>query len=62
VLQHLSSTNTTLVGTIGVDKKADLVASDRSTVNLAGVEHPFKGIVFHATNADVEIVMVNGEI
>jgi len=42
------------IGTIEVGKKAD--------VNLAGVENPLKGVVFHATNADVEIVMGNGEI
>lgn len=51
-----------LIGTVEVGKKADLVIFDRSTVNLAGIEDPFKGIVFHATNADIEIVLVNGEI
>jgi len=51
-----------LIGTVEVGKKADLVIFDRTTVNLAGIEDPFKGVVFHASNADIELVMVNGEI
>jgi len=51
-----------LIGTVEVGKKADVVVSDHSTVNLTGVKYPFKGVVCHGTNADIEIVMVNGEI
>ena len=50
------------IGTIEVGKKADIVVLDANSVNLAGIRDPFKGIVFHATDADVELVMVNGEI
>lgn len=50
------------IGTIEVGKKADIVVLDANSVNLAGIRDPFKGVVFHATDADVELVMVNGEI
>ena len=50
------------IGTIEVGKKADIVILDANSVNLAGIRDPFKGIVFHATDADVELVMVNGEV
>ncbi|KAI0921204.1 hypothetical protein AcW1_004744 [Taiwanofungus camphoratus] len=51
-----------LIGTVEVGKKADLIVFDAMSANLAGITDPFQGITFHATNADVELVMVNGEI
>ncbi|KAF9809835.1 hypothetical protein IEO21_07235 [Rhodonia placenta] len=51
-----------IIGSIEVGKKADLVVFDTDSVNLAGINDPISGITFHATNADVELVMVNGEI
>jgi len=51
-----------LIGTVEVGKKADLVLFDAESVNLAAIADPFQGITFHATNADVDTVMVNGEI
>ncbi|KZT66045.1 Metallo-dependent hydrolase [Daedalea quercina L-15889] len=50
------------IGTIEVGKKADIVVFDTDSANLAGIDDPISGITFHATNADVELVMVNGEI
>lgn len=50
------------IGTIEVGKKADIVIFDANSVNLAGIADPVPGITFHATNADVELVMVNGDI
>ena len=50
------------IGTIEVGKKADLVIIDANSVNLAGIEDPFQGVVFHASNADVETVFVDGEV
>ena len=35
---------------------------DTGSVNLAAVANPFAGVTFHATNADVELVMVHGAI
>ncbi|KAH9948782.1 Metallo-dependent hydrolase [Amylocystis lapponica] len=51
-----------LVGTVEVGKRADLVVFDTDSANLAGIADPFAGITFHATNADVEHVFVNGEL
>ncbi|KAL6309765.1 hypothetical protein BKA93DRAFT_814686 [Sparassis latifolia] len=51
-----------LIGTIEVGKKADLVLYDAESTNLAAIADPFQGITFHATNADVDTVLVNGEI
>lgn len=51
-----------LIGTIEVGKKADIVVFDATSANLAGAIDPFQGIVFHASNADVETVFVDGEI
>ncbi|TFK33564.1 Metallo-dependent hydrolase [Crucibulum laeve] len=50
------------IGSIEVGKLADIVLYDANSVNLANVIDPFKGIVFHATAADVEWVIVNGEV
>ena len=50
------------IGSIEVGKKADIVVFDTDSANLAGIDDPISGITFHATNADVELVMVNGEI
>ena len=50
------------IGTIEVGKKADIVIFDAQSANLAGCPDPFQGVVFHASNADVETVFVNGEI
>ncbi|KAH9938082.1 Metallo-dependent hydrolase [Fomitopsis serialis] len=50
------------IGTIEVGKKADIVVFDTDSTNLAGIDDPISGITFHATNADVELVMVNGEV
>ncbi|KIP11908.1 hypothetical protein PHLGIDRAFT_114220 [Phlebiopsis gigantea 11061_1 CR5-6] len=51
-----------LIGTVEVGKKADLLIFDALSANLAGALDPFQGVVFHASNADIEIVLVNGEI
>ena len=51
-----------LIGTVEAGKKADLVIFDALSPNLAGALDPFQGVVFHASNADVEVVLVNGEI
>ena len=51
-----------LVGTVEVGKRADLVVFDALSANLAGAHDPFQGVVFHASNADVETVFVDGEI
>ncbi|CCM01752.1 uncharacterized protein FIBRA_03818 [Fibroporia radiculosa] len=51
-----------IIGSIEVGKKADIVIFDTDSPNLAGIDDPILGVTFHATNADVELVMVNGEI
>lgn len=51
-----------LIGTVEVGKKADLVIFDALSANLAGARDPFQGVVFHASNADIDTVLVNGEI
>ncbi|KAI0082515.1 Metallo-dependent hydrolase [Panus rudis PR-1116 ss-1] len=52
-----------LIGTIEVGKKADIVIFNASeSVNLSAIEDPLIGVTFHATDADVETVFVNGEI
>lgn len=51
-----------LIGTIEEGKKADIVIYDALSANLAGICDPFQGIVFHASNADIETVLVNGEV
>lgn len=51
-----------IIGTIEVGKRADLVVFDASSANLAGCIDPFQGIVFHASNADVDMVLVDGEV
>ena len=51
-----------LIGTIQINKKADIVIYDALSLNLAGIQDPIQGIVFHATNADVEAVLVKGEL
>ena len=51
-----------LVGSIEVGKKADIVVFDTLSPNLAGALDPFQAIIFNASNADVELVMVDGEI
>ncbi|GBE79783.1 Metallo-dependent hydrolase [Sparassis crispa] len=51
-----------LIGTIEIGKKADLVLYDAESTNLAAIADPFQGITFHATNADVDTVLVNGEV
>lgn len=35
---------------------------DALSANLAGAGDPFQGIVFHASNADIDTVFANGEI
>ena len=51
-----------LVGSIEEGKKADIIVFDTLSHNLAGILDPFQGIVFHASNADIELVAVNGKI
>ena len=51
-----------LIGTIEVGKKADILIFDALTTNLAGISDPFQGVVFHASNADIDTVFINGEI
>ncbi|TFK35342.1 Metallo-dependent hydrolase [Crucibulum laeve] len=50
------------IGSIEIGKLADIVLYDANSINLANIIDPFKGIVFHATAADVEWVIVNGEV
>ncbi|KZT22042.1 Metallo-dependent hydrolase [Neolentinus lepideus HHB14362 ss-1] len=50
------------LGSLEVGKLGDVVIYDADSVNLAGCSDPFRGIVLHATDADVETVIVNGEI
>ena len=50
------------IGTIEVGKKADILIFDALSTNLAGIRDPFNGIVFHASDADIATVLVNGEI
>lgn len=51
-----------LIGTVEVGKKADLLIFDALSANLAGASDPFQGVVFHASDADIEMVLVDGEI
>lgn len=51
-----------VIGSIEGGKKADLLVLDPLSANLAGAIDPIQAIVFHASNADIELVMVNGEI
>ncbi|KZT25547.1 Metallo-dependent hydrolase [Neolentinus lepideus HHB14362 ss-1] len=57
-----ASGRSTQIGSVEVGKLADIVLYDAESVNLAHCRDPYKGIVFHATAADVEWVIVNGEI
>ena len=41
-------------------KKANI--ADTFSPNLAGILDPFQEIIFNASNADVELVMVNEEV
>ncbi|TFK47410.1 Metallo-dependent hydrolase [Heliocybe sulcata] len=50
------------IGSIEAGKLADIVLYNAESINLAHCHDPFKGIVFHATAADVEWVIINGEI
>ncbi|KAI0747322.1 Metallo-dependent hydrolase [Irpex lacteus] len=50
------------IGTIEVGKKADILIFDALSTNLAGIRDPFNGIVFHASDADIVTVLVDGEI
>ncbi|KAI0346824.1 Metallo-dependent hydrolase [Trametopsis cervina] len=50
------------IGSVEVGKKADLLIFDAMTANLAGIRDPFQGIVFHASDADIDTVFVDGEI
>ncbi len=50
------------IGSIQVGKKADIVIYDAASLNLAGIQDPIQGIVFHASNADIDVVFVDGEI
>ena len=51
-----------IIGTVEEGKKADLVVFDALSANLAGAIDPFQAVVFHASNADIDTVFVNGEI
>lgn len=51
-----------LIGTIEEGKRADLLIFDTGSPNLAACADPFLGFVFHASEADIDIVMVDGEI
>ena len=50
------------VGSIEVGKQADILLFDALSINLANVIDPFAGIVYHATAADIETVIIGGEI
>lgn len=51
-----------IIGTVEVGKKADLLIFDARSTNLAGISDPFQGVVFHASNADIDTVIINGEV
>ncbi|EJF62312.1 Metallo-dependent hydrolase [Dichomitus squalens LYAD-421 SS1] len=51
-----------IIGTVEVGKKADLLIFDANSVNLAGADDPFSGIVFLAASEDTEFVLVAGEV
>ncbi len=50
------------IGSITPGKEADLVVLRRSDVNLAAARDPIAAIVLHANVANVDTVMVGGEI
>jgi cytosine/adenosine deaminase-related metal-dependent hydrolase len=51
-----------LVGSIEVGKAADLVLVDADRPHLAPLSHPVHQLVYHATGADVDTVLVGGEV
>ena len=51
-----------VIGTVEVGKKADLLIFDTTSVNLAGAEDPFSGVVFLAVSEDIQLVLVDGEV
>ena len=50
------------IGTVEVGKKADLLIFDANSVNLAGADDPFSGVVFLGASEDIKCVFVDGEI
>ena len=50
------------IGTVEVGKKADLLIFDTTSVDLAGTEDPFSGVVFLAASEDIQLVLVDGEV
>jgi cytosine/adenosine deaminase-related metal-dependent hydrolase len=51
-----------LVGSIEVGKAADLVLVDGGRPHLTPLTHPVHQLVYHATGADVDLVLVGGEV
>lgn len=51
-----------LIGTVEEGKKADILIINAESPNLAACLDPFVGFVFNASDADIETVMVDGEI
>ncbi|TBU33028.1 Metallo-dependent hydrolase [Dichomitus squalens] len=51
-----------IIGTVEVGKKADLLIFDTNSVNLAGADDPFSGVVCLAAGEDIEYVLVDGEV
>jgi len=50
------------IGTIEVDKKADIIVIDQNSPHLVPLYNPLSTIVYSASGADVRDVIVNGRI
>jgi 5-methylthioadenosine/S-adenosylhomocysteine deaminase len=50
------------IGTIEVDKKADIIVVDLKSPHLVPLYNPLSAIVYSASGADVKDVIVNGQI
>jgi 5-methylthioadenosine/S-adenosylhomocysteine deaminase len=50
------------IGTIEVDKKADIIVVDLSSPHLVPLYNPLSAIVYSASGADVKDVIVNGRV
>lgn len=50
------------IGTIEVGKRADLIVIGTQSIAMTPAIDPFSAVVFNASSADVELVMVNGSL
>jgi 5-methylthioadenosine/S-adenosylhomocysteine deaminase len=50
------------IGTLEVDKKADIIVIDTHQPHLCPVYDPLSAIVYSANGADVKDVIVNGKV